>query len=219
MVLLPILPYILWQVFYLIKVQGTATHSLLPRGHPKMSFLTAYVAFTVISAKKVQEQDYQTTFRWFSSMDKGGIGKLIKKASPNWRLAAFVGTLPSRLLRTHVLLLSLAFNSTRFAFPRTGYQLLYTVVTMLPSILYLRYFWAHTILIGTLLRSPLRSPTPQLTCFRWQRACASCRLGTAPITTLRSSAPGSISSLVSYCAALLGCQGCIFVSPGTRSAL
>lgn len=33
----------------------------------------------------------------------------------------------------------------------TGYQLLYTVVTMLPSLLYLRYFWAHTILLGTLI--------------------------------------------------------------------
>jgi len=94
MVFLPIIPYLIWQVLYLIKVQ-------------------------VISAKKVEEQDYQTTFRWFSSMDKGGIGKLIKKASPSWRLAAFV-----------------------------GYQLLYTIVTMLPSVLFLRYFWAHTILIA-----------------------------------------------------------------------
>jgi hypothetical protein len=94
MVLLPIIPYLLWQALYFIKVQ-------------------------VISAKKVQERDYQTTFRWFSSMDKGRIGKLVKKASPNWRLAAFM-----------------------------GYQLLYTVVTMLPSVLYLRYFWAHTLLIA-----------------------------------------------------------------------
>lgn len=85
MVFLPIIPYLLWQVLYLIKVQGRVLLLLL------VWVMVLNLFSSVISAKKVEERDYQTTYRWFSSMDKGGIGKLIKKASPNWRLAAFVG--------------------------------------------------------------------------------------------------------------------------------
>jgi len=92
--LLAIPPYLLWQFLYYIKVQ-------------------------VISAKKVEERDYLTSFRWFIHSKNSSIGKLIQSAGPHWQLAAFM-----------------------------AYQFIYTLITILPTVLYLQSFWAHTALIS-----------------------------------------------------------------------
>jgi hypothetical protein len=87
---LPLVPYLLWQVMYYVKVQ-------------------------VLSARKVIERDYQTSFRWFREKDKGTIGKALQAKSEQYQLFTYI-----------------------------GYQFLYTIITMLPTYLYFHYFWAHT---------------------------------------------------------------------------
>jgi len=84
--LVPLIPYVVWQLLYLIKVE-------------------------IFSSEKVEARDYETSFKYLRE-SKGFVGTLIKKfKTRNGQLMAFV-----------------------------LYQFLYTVVTILPALLYLHSY-------------------------------------------------------------------------------
>ncbi|KAL6063072.1 hypothetical protein QOT17_011742 [Balamuthia mandrillaris] len=92
MTLLPLLPYILWQTLYYLKVE-------------------------IFSYAKVQERDYETSFKYLSQ-GKGMMGSLLRKVNRRYQVFAFM-----------------------------AYQLVYTVLTISPCLIYFHSFWVHTLFI------------------------------------------------------------------------
>lgn len=95
--LVPLIPYLVWQVVYYIKVE-------------------------IFSGKKVEARDYETSFKYLRE-SKGFVGNMIRKFKTR--------------------------GSQQLAF--ITYQFLYTVLTILPTPLYLQSYELHTAFLCVML--------------------------------------------------------------------